>query len=232
MVANDPSGRPSLTKLVATTGGTAVEQLVDSSSLIDSLPKGVTNVCNGNKPLQQNATVHSPIAIVGVACRLPGHCTTPHKLWDFITAGSIANANSVPESRFSIDGHYDGSLKPHTMRSPGGMCLEDIDLHAMDAQFFNASRTEAIAMDPQQRQLLEVVYECLENGGITLESISGKDIGCFVGSYAVGEFEPLTLRSVQAKLTGSFTLQILPICKPEIHLTEPSQLPLALDGRY
>ena len=71
------------------------------------------------------------------------------------------------------------------MRTPGGMFLEDIDLHAFDAQFFNTSRTDAIAMDPQQRQLLEVVYECLENAGITLEQVDGAQIGCFVGSYAV-----------------------------------------------
>lgn len=76
------------------------------------------------------------------------------------------------------------------MVSPGGMFIEDIDLHGFDAQFFNLNNAEAIAMEPQQRQLLEVVYECLENGGITLERISGKEIGCFVASYAVGEAPP------------------------------------------
>lgn len=72
------------------------------------------------------------------------------------------------------------------MRSPGGMFLEDVDPQDFDAQFFDISRTDAIAMDPQQRQLLEVVYECLENAGLTLEDLDGAPVGCFVGSYAVG----------------------------------------------
>ena len=44
-------------------------------------------------------------------------------------------------------------------------------------------------MDPQQRQLLEVVYECLENAGIRMEDLDGASFGCFVGSYAVGMLE-------------------------------------------
>ncbi|KAF4505099.1 hypothetical protein G6O67_007082 [Ophiocordyceps sinensis] len=130
----------------------------------------------------------SPIAIVSAACRLPGHCMNLEQLWQFLLDGGIASSDSPPKSRFNIAGHFDGSRKPHTMASPGGMFIEDIDLQAFDAQFFNTNGADALAMEPQQRQLLEVVYECLENGGISLESISGQDVGCFVGSYAVGEF--------------------------------------------
>lgn len=42
-------------------------------------------------------------------------------------------------------------------------------------------------MDPQQRQLLEVTYECLENSGIPLEKIRGTRAGCVVANNAVGE---------------------------------------------
>ena len=106
----------------------------------------------------------TPIAVVGLACRLPGHSTTPKALWDFISAGGIAK-NTPPDSRFRLEGHYDGSKKPHTMRSPGAMFLEDVDPTDLDAGFFGITTVDAIAMDPQQRQLLEVVYECLENAG-------------------------------------------------------------------
>lgn len=160
---------------------------VNSNSVRD-VEATIAQVTPSPIPDRPQGQRQDPVAVVGVACRLPGHCSDPHKLWEFIVTGGIATADSPPESRFSIKGHYDGSLKPHTMRSPGGMFLEDIDLHAFDAKFFNINRTDATAMDPQQRQLLEVVYECLENGGITLESISGKQVGCFVGSYAVGKF--------------------------------------------
>ncbi|KAL9013538.1 MAG: hypothetical protein Q9173_001776 [Seirophora scorigena] len=124
-----------------------------------------------------------PVAIVGFGCRLPGGNTSPHKLWEFLERGGVAS-NKVPESRFNIKGHWDGSLKPRTMRPIGGMFLENIDPADFDASFFEVSKAEATSMDPNQRQMLEVVYEGLENAGITLESLDGAPVGCFVGSYA------------------------------------------------
>ena len=127
-----------------------------------------------------------PIAVVGMACRLPGGNHSPQKLWDFLERGGIA-PNTVPHTRFNIDGHYDGSHKPGTMRPKGGMFLSDIDLADFDASFFEISGTEAIAMDPNQRQMLEVVFEGLENAGIPLEKLDGAPVACYVGSYASGE---------------------------------------------
>ncbi|KAI9148345.1 putative polyketide synthase protein [Paramyrothecium foliicola] len=127
--------------------------------------------------------IQEPVAIVGIACRLPGGNTNPQKLWDFLERGGIAS-NEVPKSRFNIAGHWDGSHKPRTMRPLGGMFLEDIDPAEFDAGFFEISRADAISMDPNQRQMLEVVYEALENAGIPLESLDNAPVGCFVGSFA------------------------------------------------
>ncbi|RAL04559.1 polyketide synthase fmaB [Aspergillus ibericus CBS 121593] len=124
-----------------------------------------------------------PVAVIGFACRLPGGNHSPQKLWDFLERGEIAS-NQVPKTRFNIDGHYDGSHKPGTMRPKGGMFIGDVDLADFDASFFEIGGTEAIAMDPNQRQMLEVVYEGLENAGIPLEQIDGKPVACFVASYA------------------------------------------------
>ncbi|EFQ35393.1 beta-ketoacyl synthase domain-containing protein [Colletotrichum graminicola] len=124
-----------------------------------------------------------PIAIVGFACRLPGGNYSPPQFWEFLKRGEIAY-NKVPESRFNHAAHYDGSLKPRTMRQPGGMFLKDIDLADFDAKFFELSATEATAMDPAQRQMLEVVYEGLENAGIPLDKVNGQSVGCYVGNYA------------------------------------------------
>lgn len=124
-----------------------------------------------------------PVAIVGFAGRLPGGNHSPQKLWDFLERGGIV-PNNVPATRFAITGHYDGSHKPGTMRPKGGMFLGDIDLADFDASFFEISGTEAIAMDPNQRQMLEVVFEALENAGIPLEKLDGAPVSCYVGSYA------------------------------------------------
>ncbi|KAL8912790.1 MAG: hypothetical protein Q9171_002248 [Xanthocarpia ochracea] len=128
--------------------------------------------------------VQEPVAIVGMACRLPGDSNSPAALWNFLERGGCAD-NEAPGSRFNLQTHHDGSKKPKTMRSSGGMFLENINPRVFDAQFFGISRTDAIAMDPQQRQLLEVVYECIENAGLCMDDLDGKAYGCFVGSYAV-----------------------------------------------
>jgi acyl transferase domain-containing protein len=62
----------------------------------------------------------------------------------------------------------------------------NVDPKDIDAGFFGLSQVDAVSMDPQQRQLLEVVYEGLENAGLTLEELRSKLFGCFVGSYASG----------------------------------------------
>lgn len=144
------------------------------SSIVETLSQAV-----------QQQHVQEPMAVVGMACRLPGDSNSPAALWNFLERGGSAD-NEAPETRFNLRTHHDGSKKPKTMRSPGGMFLEKINPRVFDAQFFSISRTDAIAMDPQQRQLLEVVYECLENAGLRMEDLDGASFGCFVGSYAVG----------------------------------------------
>ncbi|KAL9115465.1 MAG: hypothetical protein Q9227_000786 [Pyrenula ochraceoflavens] len=142
-----------------------------------------------------------PIAIIGMACRLPGDSNSPQKLWNLLERGDCA-VPGVPDSRFGLEGHFDGSRKPNTLKSPGAMFLENIDLSKFDSHFFGISRQEAIAMDPQQRQLLEVVYECLENAGVTLEALNDTPVGCFVASSTSGRF-------ILSTLEGSYTLRLM-----------------------
>lgn len=134
-------------------------------------------MAKSNQPQQE------PVAIVGFACRLPGGNSSPQKLWDFLRKGDVASS-AVPETRFNFEGHYDGSRKPQTMRQPGGMFLGDVDLADFDAGFFGIGGGDAAAMDPNQRQMLEVVFEGLENAGIPLEKLDNRPAGCFVASYS------------------------------------------------
>lgn len=145
------------------------------NSMRNSPHKGAQD--SNNRPAQD------PIAVIGFACRLPDDCNNPVSLWKFLERGSVAK-NEPPLTRYDIKTHYDGTRKEKTMASPGGMYLQSVDPRDLDAQFFKLSRLEALSMDPQQRQLLEVVYEGLENCGITLEQLNGRPIGCFVGSFA------------------------------------------------
>ncbi|KAK8108104.1 uncharacterized protein PG998_010117 [Apiospora kogelbergensis] len=127
--------------------------------------------------------VQTPIAVIGMSCRLPGRIMTPKNFWDFMMASRVAST-TPPESRFSLPGHYDGSQKPYTMKTPGAMFM-DVDPSDFDAGFFGINHMDASSMDPQQRQLLEVAYECLENAGIPLETLHGARVGCLVGANTV-----------------------------------------------
>ncbi|KAM0323863.1 hypothetical protein ACHAQA_008443 [Verticillium albo-atrum] len=150
------------------------------------------------------AHIQPPIAVVGMGCRLPGRSNSPQALWDFISKGSVAD-NTPPASRYNYATHYDGSGRAGTTPSPGAMFLgDDIDIAAFDAAFFNTSHQEAGSIDPQQRQLLEVIYECLENSGETLERIQGANVGCIVANNGC-EYESGTTRDPEDQIPGRST---------------------------
>ena len=71
---------------------------------------------------------------------------------------------------------------PGTLHHDGGYFIQD-DVRAFDNGFFGINNIESTSMDPGQRNLLEVVYQCLESAGAKLEEISGQNIGCYVGSF-------------------------------------------------
>ena len=136
-----------------------------------------------NASPKPSSYVQEPVAVVSMACRLPDECHNPHLFWKFLKEGKIA-INTPPGTRYSLNPHYDGSLRAQTMASPGGMFLQGVDPRDIDAQFFKLSGIEATSMDPQQRQLLEVVYEGFENAGVPLDQLDGASVGCFVSSFA------------------------------------------------
>lgn len=68
------------------------------------------------------------------------------------------------------------------MVTKGGYFLGE-DIRAFDNGFFGINNLEATYMDPQQRKLLEVVFECFESAGVPLEKASGSNTGCYVGNF-------------------------------------------------
>ncbi|KAI1415346.1 reducing type I polyketide synthase [Hypoxylon sp. FL1857] len=175
---------------------------IDSSSQPE--PRGIDQgVATSADVEAHSASSQVPIAIVGMACRLPGRCATPRDLWEFMRDGGVADTKP-PSTRFNLKGHYDASQKPNTMKTPGAMFMETVDPADFDAPFFNINYTDASSMDPQQRVLLEVSYECLENAGITLEKIDSTRLGCIVGASAV-DYQDMDSRDPEDR-TGSPTV--------------------------
>jgi acyl transferase domain-containing protein len=90
----------------------------------------------------------------------------------------------VPKSRFDIDAHYhENNDRPGSFAVKGGYFLNET-CREFDAAFFNVSPIEAMWMDPQQRKLLEVVYETLESAGVTLSDIAGSQTAVFAAYFA------------------------------------------------
>lgn len=150
------------------------------------------HTANGTK------TPPEPIAIIGMAMRLPGGIHTASDLWKLLVEKRDTRCR-VPADRYNIDAFYSKSGRVGTVKSQFGNFLAESDnLQYMDTSFFTMAQAEVEGLDPQQRMLLEVVYECLENGGQT--SWRGANIGVYVGVWGG------VWKSFRCRLTVSLTI--------------------------
>lgn len=122
---------------------------------------------------------HEPIAIVGMACRFPGGAHCPRSFWRIVCDGVDA-ITEIPSQRWDADAFYDPDPQaPGKMNSRWGGFLDRIE--EFDNAFFGISEREAVHLDPQQRLLMELGYEALEDAGIPSDALRGSQTGVFVG---------------------------------------------------
>ncbi|WP_183559346.1 type I polyketide synthase [Mucilaginibacter sp. SP1R1] len=131
--------------------------------------------------IQENT--YSPIAIVGMGCRFPGGTNTPEQYWKLLMSGLDA-IEDIPQDRWSQDYFYsDDRAQPGSLISQQGGFIKDVA--GFDNSFFGFSNLEAANMDPQQRQLLQVSWEAMEQGQIPCDQWAGKQVGVFMGCFSV-----------------------------------------------
>jgi len=119
------------------------------------------------------------IAITGMACRFPG-APSLREFWSLLSEGRDG-IGPVPAQRWNVDAVYDPDPKvPGKSNSRHGGFIENVD--QFDAAFFGISRREAAQMDPQQRILLEIAYEAIEDAGLAPTALAGTDTAVFIGA--------------------------------------------------
>ncbi|MER5931120.1 beta-ketoacyl synthase N-terminal-like domain-containing protein [Streptomyces sp. NPDC002054] len=109
----------------------------------------------------------APIAVIGMACRLPG-ADSPEALWNLLDNGTDATG-ALPRDRFAGDSNSG---------TRGGF-LDEVD--AFDADFFGITDDEAALIDPQQRLLLTTAWEALEDAGTLPGSLAGTRTAVYAG---------------------------------------------------
>ena len=145
-------------------------------------------------------TVAEPVAVVGIGCRFPGDVDGPQSLWRLVVNGVDA-VGDVPADRWDADAFFDPDpLVPGRMSTKRGGFVDDVA--GFDADFFGIAPREAQAMDPQQRMLLEVSWEALEQAGIPPDALGGTRTGVMMGVY-YNEYQALSAQSVES--VGAYT---------------------------
>ena len=126
----------------------------------------------------QESDQDTSIAVIGVACRLP-KAENPETFWELLLKGADA-ISEVPSDRWDLFSLYDPRPgTPNKMNTRWGGFIDQVD--QFDPFFFGISPKEASNMDPQQRMLLEVSWEVLENSGLNPAKLKGSKTGVFIG---------------------------------------------------
>ncbi|WP_167359196.1 type I polyketide synthase, partial [Streptomyces bungoensis] len=131
---------------------------------------------------ESGAAPRCAIAVVGLACRLPG-APNPDALWRLLRAGGNA-VQPTPDDRLRLTGAAGDATSGEDAASGDvprwGGYIDDVT--GFDAGFFGISPREADTMDPQQRLALELAWEALEDARIVPGRPGSSSTGVFIGA--------------------------------------------------
>ena len=125
------------------------------------------------------------VAVIGMSCRLPG-AGNPDAFWSMLRQ-ERCSISTIGSDRWAVERFY------HPRRGEPGrsytIAAGLIDApHGFDAAAFRISPREAEQMDPQQRILLELVWEALEDAGLPPSTLAGQPVGVFVGASSIDSY--------------------------------------------
>lgn len=144
------------------------------------------------------------LAIIGIGCRFPGGSNSIDQFWSNLVEKRDC-VRPVPNDRWNSD-YYTDSLSNElhlSAKIPSSRCGWIDFVGEFDYETFSISKREAENMDPQQKLLLEVTLQALEDSGM---QYTGSNTGVYVGIGQAEQFELTTadLESINPySVTGS-----------------------------
>ncbi|MEZ4331579.1 MAG: beta-ketoacyl synthase N-terminal-like domain-containing protein [Myxococcota bacterium] len=126
-----------------------------------------------------------PIAIVGIGCRY-ADARGPGEFWEIVRQRRNT-VRDVPHHRvllgYDIDHFFDPRPRiPGRIASKKGGFLEHPEL--FDPEAFGIAPRDALTMEPQQRLMIEVTWDALDDAGIPVESVAGERVAVILGYMA------------------------------------------------
>lgn len=183
--------------------------MTDTEKYSEQIKQALVAIRNLKAQLEVEKNKHNePIAIVGMAMRLPGGVQNTDDLWRLLI-DNIDAIEDIPANRFENDLIYDenGGVGKSILKQGG--YLKNIDL--FDAPFFDLTRVETESLDPQQRLLLELTQEALENSGINTQTLVDSETGVFVGITSI-DYQKKHFRSGDYKLVNPYSYTGSAVC--------------------
>ena len=141
---------------------------------IEAMARHLAGGDEGTRARGARVFENAAVAIVGMACRFPD-AADPEAYWRLLVEGHDAVSGSL-DGRFAQLGVAGGV--PIGTPKRAALLAEVRDF---DAAFFGIAPREAVALDPQQRMLLELSWEALEHAAIAPNDLEGTRTGVFVG---------------------------------------------------